>query len=342
MIEYCISGCKAGLFDCVYFLDSAISADVLKRFCNEIIASGAKFSWGTNSRFDDVFANDEFIKLMADAGCVFIKFGLESGSQRVLDMMNKGTKIDNASIIINLCRTHGIFVHTYVMFAYPGETEDDRKITQEFLLSDYSHPDNYNCSEFILYGTAPIAKELNYSFESDFSKEGWHSSSYSFSNSNIKSSISKMRELFTQKYQPASVLASTGHTIALAKQLTKNPARSPIVREDSVLLLSNTAISIELAGKAFLGKWRRHDGFIYFSGDWASTVRNLFINITTRDALNNGISLATIFDLIAENFITITQEGVGNAVQSIGESEIIFQYGHSFDTMKWYGYSDLD
>lgn len=78
--------------------------------------------------------------------------------------MNKGTNLEDASKIIYLCRKYKILVHTYVMFAYPGETEYDRKKTKEFLLNDYSHPDNYNCSEFILYGTAPVAKELGYSF----------------------------------------------------------------------------------------------------------------------------------------------------------------------------------
>lgn len=71
MIEYCISKNKEELFDSIYFLDSAIPAGVLKQFCKSIIDNGVKFKWGTNSRFDKVFANEEFIKMLAESGMYF-------------------------------------------------------------------------------------------------------------------------------------------------------------------------------------------------------------------------------------------------------------------------------
>ena len=108
MIDFCVIEHMRGVFDCVYFLDSAIPIYVLKAFCLELLKNGTTFSWGTNARFDNSFEDEDFIALLARAGCVFIKFGLESGSQRMLDLMNKGTSIDTASKIIVFCRQYNI------------------------------------------------------------------------------------------------------------------------------------------------------------------------------------------------------------------------------------------
>ena len=201
---------------------------------------------GTNARFDTPFVDEDFIKLLAEAGCVFIKFGLESGSQHVLDLMDKGTKINNVSTIIQLCRKHDILVHTYIMFAFPGETDEDRIETMNFILDEKSHPDNYNCSEFIMYGNSLIAKELNYKLDSeDTEDEGWHSASYSFSNQHIKEQIHTLRMAFDEKYSPADVLISTGHTIAMAKSLKRSGKKIALYRNSIIKIDESVVIDYD-------------------------------------------------------------------------------------------------
>ena len=252
MIDFCILSAQQNLIDGIYFLDSAISYKVLKFFASALIEQNIKLQWGTNARFDSVFVDEDFIALLSKSGCTFIKFGLESASQKVLNLMDKGTKIENAAKIINLCRKYGILVHTYIMFAFPGEDESDREETARFLLNDFSHPDNYNCSEFIMYGTSIIAKELNYNLKAEFTEEGWHSSSYAFTNDKIKDFIKRLRYNFDNKYSPANMLISTGHTIAYGKRLQVSSQKIKL-KGDSILSKTSYAIFSVIKGLSYCG-----------------------------------------------------------------------------------------
>jgi hypothetical protein len=341
MFDFCIKWNMQGVFDCVYFLDSAIPVSVLKMFCRTLLQSGTAFNWGTNARFDDGFADEDFISLLAGAGCVFIKFGLESGSQRMLDLMNKGTNIDTATKTIALCRQYNILVHTYVMFAYPGETKNDRDVTEAFLLNDHTHPDNYNSSEFILYGSAPIAKELNYSFETAKQNEpGWYSASYSFSNDEIKSFISELRGKFDRKYNPAHILLSSGHTIACARKFRASRSKKLLLRDDTVFRTGRSVITAKRKDSVVLGRWRRRNAFVYFYGHFAEILSNSNDDISIEYLLKNDITTQFIFDLVNEGFLEISIAGTGNILQYSGKNQFDFIYGNKFNRMRWYGYYD--
>jgi len=341
MIDFCVNKSKEGVFDCIYFLDSAIPIFILKAFCHNILQNGASFDWGTNARFDDGFADEDFIALLSGAGCVFIKFGLESGSQRMLDLMNKGITVDNAAKTIALCRRYNILVHTYVMFAYPGETESDREATVNFLLDKYSHPDNYNSSEFILYGSAPVSKELNYSFETEMHKKpGWHSASYSFSNHEIQLAIESLREKFDNKYNPAHILLTSGHTIAGARRLKNNIPKKLLLRNDTTFRIAPSVIQVRTKDSFLMGKWRRRDGFVYFDNNFSEKLIFRQTEIPMEYLLNNGFTPQFVFDLVNEGFLEIVTLGEGDIVRYSEEPHFGFVYGNKFNQLKWYGYYD--
>ena len=341
MIDFCVKNVKDRNIDCIYFLDSAIPIPIMKSFCKTLIKNDVKINWGTNSRFDPPFLDEDFIKLLAGAGCVFIKFGLESGSQHVLDLMNKGTNINNASTIIQLCRKHGILVHTYIMFAFPGETDEDRIKTMNFILDEKTHPDNYNCSEFIMYGNSLIAKELNFKLDVDNTNDdGWYSASYSFSNQHIKEQIHSLRMAFDEKYSPADVLISTGHTIAMAKSLERS-SRKIILYQNSIIKI-NKSVVIDYDNH-IVGKWRRRDGIVYIKDKCADLVINLvgkFYNPVELSAL--GLNTSTLFELINEGFLDLINEKPEGLMPYDGDCLIEFNYGNRFNSLKWYGYYDIN
>jgi hypothetical protein len=343
IIDYCIDNSIYGLIDCVYFLDSAISPSDIKKFCERIIASGINITWGTNLRFESVFSDEILVELMANAGCVFVKFGLESGSQNVLDLMQKGIKIETAAEIIRIFRSKGISVHTYVMAAYPGETAKDRELTSNFLLSDLSHPDNYNCSEFILYGTSAIAEELAYSFKNEQNKPGWHSSSYNFTNDDIQRFIQIMRERFDEKFSPNNIFISTGHTIALSRHLNTTTVHHNKLRKDSVIKLSNSIVFSYIDNIPVLARWMRHCGVVYIKGFLASLIfLKLSKPLPLMEIKKDDINLADILCLLSRGFIVILENGNGPYIDTDESPAIEMQFGGYFSNMKWYGYYDLN
>ena len=62
-----------------------------------------------------------------------LQLGLESGSQPVLDRLGKGTRLEEASAILNRLGEAGIASYVYVMLGTPGETEEDAEATLDFL-----------------------------------------------------------------------------------------------------------------------------------------------------------------------------------------------------------------
>lgn len=337
LISYCIDSKKSDRIDGIYFLDSAIPYHMLKRFCERIIESENVFPWAINARFDPFFTNESFVELVSKAGCKFIKFGLESGSQNIINKMNKGIKIKNAAKAINLCRKHNILVHTYIMFAYPGETDNDRYETNRFLLDEYSHPDNYNCSEFILYKNAPVAKELDYKFPED-DNSGWYIEAYNLSNDSIKRQIKDLRDKFEEKYMPRNVLLSTGHTLSLAGKLVSNSGNH--ITDKSVVKLSDETVRKRINNDDVILKWRRRDGLVYIDGDIVYTIKEHILNKKINEI--SQVYIPIIFELMEEDILAFDYAEGNKVVVEKGIKKGICKYGYSFKKLLWYGYYDVD
>lgn len=114
-----------------------------KQFCEKI--KECNIRWTVLSRADTI--DPDLLKLMKDTGCMEIFFGFESGSQRLLDMMNKRIKVEDNVNAIKMCRDAGIASCAYMMFGFPGEDEKTVEETKEFLIK--TRPDKSRISTFI-------------------------------------------------------------------------------------------------------------------------------------------------------------------------------------------------
>jgi hypothetical protein len=70
------------------------------------------------------------------SGCVCLAYGIESGSQRVLDLMKKGFRIKDAQEVIRDTSDAGIAVVANFMFGFPGETDEDFEETLNFIFEN--------------------------------------------------------------------------------------------------------------------------------------------------------------------------------------------------------------
>ncbi len=100
-------------------------------FCNMLMNEGIKINWDCNTRVDLV--DPELLRTMKKAGCNSIKVGIESGSERILKLMDKGITFERIQEAARLFRETGIHWTAYFMMGIPTETKEDVKNTLELL-----------------------------------------------------------------------------------------------------------------------------------------------------------------------------------------------------------------
>ena len=90
--------------------------------CRLIIASGLKVKWTCNSRVD--YVDEEMLRLMGQAGCWYISWGIESANERILKSIRKGYRKEHVVQALRWARAAGIHNWGYFIIGLPGETED--------------------------------------------------------------------------------------------------------------------------------------------------------------------------------------------------------------------------
>lgn len=93
----------------------------LIELCTEMKKRNVNITWDCNGRVGTV--SEDLLLRMKEAGCVKMAFGVESGSQEILDTLNKGITVQEIKNDFRLCKDVGIRTHAYLMVGSPGETE---------------------------------------------------------------------------------------------------------------------------------------------------------------------------------------------------------------------------
>jgi len=107
----------------------------IKEFCQLEIKKKLGFTWSCAARSSSV--DEETIGLAAASGCRRIGFGFESGSQRILDRMEKSLSVEQNMAAARLCHKYKIEIHAYITVGNPGEQEEDLRLTREFIKKAY-------------------------------------------------------------------------------------------------------------------------------------------------------------------------------------------------------------
>lgn len=99
-------------------------------FCSKLLSEKIDIPWSCYGRVNLV--DQEMLKKMKQAGCYRVGYGIESGSQQILDNMNKKVTIGQAKKAIKLTRNAGLVCGSTFMFGYPGESLETIKETVRF------------------------------------------------------------------------------------------------------------------------------------------------------------------------------------------------------------------
>jgi anaerobic magnesium-protoporphyrin IX monomethyl ester cyclase len=116
--------------DQVWYADDVftVSHVWLFRYAAELKRRGIKIPFETISRADRMM-KDEVVATLAEMGCYRIWIGSESGSQRILDAMERGVKVEQVQWAAQAAKRHGIQVGMFLMWGYDGEQLEDIEAT---------------------------------------------------------------------------------------------------------------------------------------------------------------------------------------------------------------------
>jgi len=107
----------------VRFKDNTFGASRMQvaELCEEMIKRNFDFKWSCSSRAD--ILDEKLLKLMKRSGCHTIQFGVESGSQEILNRYNKGFTLEQVKHTFSLCKKIGIRTMGHFIIGLPGENE---------------------------------------------------------------------------------------------------------------------------------------------------------------------------------------------------------------------------
>lgn len=134
------------------FLDDslALGKKRLKALCDEFEPLG--IAWRAYARADTT--TKEMLEDMKRGGCVEVGVGVESGSQKILDVVCKGTTVEQNSQLIRWCKEVGITSNAFVMIGLPGESRETVMETRRWM--EQNRPDKFGYNIFAPYVGTPI------------------------------------------------------------------------------------------------------------------------------------------------------------------------------------------
>lgn len=142
---------KYGLVRYMFFDDTfTLKRKWVEEFCEKIKPLNIVWRCFTRANKADI----DLLRLMKESGCAEIGVGVESGSQKILDTVDKKTRVEDNTRIRMLCKEVGIVFKAFIIVGLPGETEETFGETCNWLFEN--KPDKYSVFVFTPYPGSPI------------------------------------------------------------------------------------------------------------------------------------------------------------------------------------------
>jgi radical SAM superfamily enzyme YgiQ (UPF0313 family) len=116
------------------FWDSLAPPRTLRRIAEMIAAEHLPIEWFAETKFEKPYLKDALVDSLARGGCRFLQLGFESGSQRVLNMIDKGNDLAEVEVQIDNFRRHGIQLGLSWFVGFPQETVEEAQSSLDFMI----------------------------------------------------------------------------------------------------------------------------------------------------------------------------------------------------------------
>ena len=140
----------------IHLLDSSISPALL----GALVDRPPGPPWYGFARVTEHLTDEDFCLALKNSGCTMLKLGIESGDQEVLDRMNKGIDLKQASRALAALKKAGIATYCYFLFGTPPENEEKATKTLDFVIRNAANITFMNLAVFNLPADSPEAQGL--------------------------------------------------------------------------------------------------------------------------------------------------------------------------------------
>jgi len=158
-VERCLDdlawlGTRHGVLD-FHLYDEMLYPRRLVRLAEGIRVRGLGFHFAAYAKPTTDF-DREHLRLAFRGGCRLLMWGVESGNQRVLDLMRKGTRVETMEGVLQEAHLAGIWNMVFILFGFPSETESEFADTVQFLNRNRQHIQALSKSHFVLTGGSAV------------------------------------------------------------------------------------------------------------------------------------------------------------------------------------------
>ena len=137
-----------------FFCDDAIPLANMLEISDFVMKEAQSITWSGEARLESDIA--EHIPTLKSGGCRQLTFGLESASQRILDLMDKRNTVENDLRILKACIDSGLAVNMQTFIGFPSETHDEAMKTIDFLVNNKDDLISFGFGTFDLCQDTPV------------------------------------------------------------------------------------------------------------------------------------------------------------------------------------------
>lgn len=211
----------------IHLLDNTVSPALLRGLVKQ--PPGAP--WYGFARIDRHLADLQFCRELRQSGCVMLKLGLESGDQKVLDILQKGIDLEMTAKVLANLKHAGIAVYAYLLFGTPAEDEAAARRTLEFVARQNDNIDFLNIAVFNM--PASSADTQRYPTEPFYAGD---------------------LSLYVNFQHPLNWNRRNVRSF-LQREFYRHPAVAPILRRDPPFFSSNLAPMLVMANRVRYGEY---------------------------------------------------------------------------------------
>jgi anaerobic magnesium-protoporphyrin IX monomethyl ester cyclase len=194
------------------------------KICTGLIERNLDIAWHADMRIDTfLHYEDDVLDLMKRSGCTELTFGVESGSDRILTLIDKDIRVCDVLEAHSKAKRFGFRINYHFMVGFPEETRSDITETVKLihlLLTTYEHASTFGPSIYIPYpGTPLFERSIEMGFKPPHTLEGWIT--YDWQQTPAFPWFSNWDKRYLKEVQTVSMMAKTSPSSLSGRILRK-------------------------------------------------------------------------------------------------------------------------